>query len=47
MVNTMQDTTKFVDMLHNVSWVDGLPDDVLKGKCISFKCSYAERVIMH
>ena len=31
MVNTMQDTTKFVDMLHNVSWVDGLPDDVLKG----------------
>ena len=44
MVNTMQDTTKFVDMLHNVSWVDGLPDDVLKGKCISSKCPYTERV---
>ena len=34
MVNTMQDTTKFVDMLHNVSWADGLPDDVLKGEFI-------------
>ena len=32
MQNTMQDTTKFVDMLHNVSWGDGLPDDVLRGE---------------
>ena len=31
MQNTMQDTTKFVDMLHNVSWEDGLTDDVLRG----------------
>ncbi|XP_041355189.1 dynein gamma chain, flagellar outer arm-like isoform X3 [Gigantopelta aegis] len=26
---TMSDSTKFVDMLHNVSWEDGLPEDVL------------------
>lgn len=32
MVNTMSDSTKFVDMLHNVSWEDGLPEDVLRGK---------------
>jgi len=29
--NTMSDSTKFVDMLHNVSWEDGLPEDVLRG----------------
>jgi hypothetical protein len=34
MVNTMSDSTKFVDMLHNVSWEDGLPEDVLRGKYI-------------
>lgn len=28
---TLNDSTKFVDMLHNVSWEDGLPDDVLRG----------------
>ncbi|KAL5010133.1 hypothetical protein ScPMuIL_012438 [Solemya velum] len=27
---TLNDATKFVDMLHNVSWEDGLPDDVLR-----------------
>ncbi|XP_067674368.1 uncharacterized protein [Haliotis asinina] len=26
---TMSDSPKFVDMLHNVSWEDGLPEDVL------------------
>ncbi|XP_052807484.1 dynein axonemal heavy chain 5-like isoform X7 [Mya arenaria] len=28
--NTMNDSTKFVDMLRNVSWEDGLPEDVLR-----------------
>ena len=32
MANTMADVTKFVDMLHNVPWEDGLPEDVLRGK---------------
>ena len=31
MTQTMNDSTKFVDMLHNVSWEDGLPSDVLQG----------------
>lgn len=31
MTSTMSDTTKFVDMLHNVPWEDGLPEDVLRG----------------
>ncbi|XP_060567478.1 dynein axonemal heavy chain 5-like [Ruditapes philippinarum] len=37
MVNTMSDSTKFVDMLHNVSWEDGLPEDVLRAveSCLS------------
>lgn len=30
MTVTMNDSTKFVDMLHNVSWADGLPTDVLQ-----------------
>ncbi|WAR07684.1 DYHG-like protein [Mya arenaria] len=30
--NTMNDSTKFVDMLRNVSWEDGLPEDVLRGE---------------
>ncbi|XP_052708586.1 uncharacterized protein LOC128183562 isoform X10 [Crassostrea angulata] len=30
MQQTMSDTPKFVDMLHNVSWEDGLSDDVLR-----------------
>ncbi|XP_076466964.1 uncharacterized protein LOC143298129 [Babylonia areolata] len=30
MVQTMTESTKFVDMLHNVSWEDGLPTDVLQ-----------------
>ncbi|XP_053397319.1 dynein axonemal heavy chain 5-like isoform X6 [Mercenaria mercenaria] len=36
-VNTMSDSTKFVDMLHNVSWEDGLPEDVLRAveSCLS------------
>jgi len=28
---TMNDTTKFVDMMHNVPWEDGLPDEVVRG----------------
>ncbi|XP_068697910.1 dynein axonemal heavy chain 8-like [Montipora foliosa] len=28
---TMNDSQKFVDSLHNVPWKDGLPDDILKG----------------
>ncbi|KAL4232681.1 hypothetical protein ACF0H5_007369 [Mactra antiquata] len=37
MQNTMTDVTKFVDMLHNVSWEDGLPEDVLRAveSCLS------------
>ena len=31
-VNTMSDTAKYVDMLHNVSWEDGLTEDVLRGQ---------------
>ena len=31
MQQTMNDSTKFVDMLHNVSWEDGLPAEVLQG----------------
>lgn len=31
MQQTMSDTPKFVDMLHNVSWEDGLSEDVLRG----------------
>jgi hypothetical protein len=27
----MSDSQKFVDMLHNVPWEDGLKDDVLRG----------------
>lgn len=38
---TMNDSQKFVDMLHNVPWEDGLMDDVLRGRyyktCIT-KC---------
>lgn len=34
MQQTMSDTPKFVDMLHNVSWEDGLSDDVLRGNWI-------------
>ncbi|XP_070190368.1 uncharacterized protein [Littorina saxatilis] len=30
MASTMNDSTKFVDMMHNVSWQDGLPSDVLQ-----------------
>ncbi|KAK3577475.1 hypothetical protein CHS0354_032326 [Potamilus streckersoni] len=30
MLLTMNDTTKFVDMLHNVPWEEGLPEDVLR-----------------
>ena len=28
----MNDTNKFVDMLHNVPWEDGLPKEVVLGK---------------
>ena len=28
---TMNDASKFVDMLHNVPWEDGLPKDVVAG----------------
>ena len=31
MQQTMNDSTKFVDMLHNVSWEDGLPTEVMQG----------------
>ena len=31
MQQTMNETTKFVDMLHNVPWEDGLPADVIHG----------------
>ena len=31
---TMNDTSKFVDMLHNVPWEDGLPSDVVQGKLV-------------
>lgn len=40
MVNTMSDTTKFVDMLHNVSWEDGLPEDVLRGKDVTLSVKF-------
>ena len=30
---TMNDSSKFVDMLHNVPWEDGLPKEVLSGRC--------------
>ena len=33
MQHTMTDSTKFVDMLHNVSWEDGLSDEVVYGQC--------------
>ena len=33
---TMNDTAKFVDMLHNVPWEDGLPDDVVQGKATCY-----------
>ena len=36
---TMNDTTKFVDIMHNVAWEDGLPEDVRAGRGI-FICSY-------
>lgn len=32
MQQTMTDVSKFVDMLHNVPWEDGLSDDVLRGE---------------
>lgn len=32
MQHTMTDSTKFVDMLHNVSWEDGLSDEVVYGE---------------
>ena len=31
MQQTMLDSAKFVDMLHNVPWEDGLPKDVVYG----------------
>ena len=34
MQQTMTDSIKFVDMLHNVSWEDGLPSDVMTGTTI-------------
>lgn len=34
---TMNDSQKFVDMLHNVPWEDGLNDDVLRGMIIAIK----------
>lgn len=30
----MTDVTKFVDMLHNVPWEDGLPADTREGICV-------------
>ena len=32
MQTTMTDCTKFVDMLHNVPWEDGLPEDIVQGE---------------
>jgi hypothetical protein len=32
MTNAMNDSTKFMDMLHNVQWEDGLSPDVLNGR---------------
>ena len=32
MQQTMLDSAKFVDMLHNVPWEDGLPKDVVAGQ---------------
>lgn len=36
MQQTMTDSVKFVDMLHNISWEDGLSSDVLTGMFILF-----------
>ena len=33
MLCTMNDVSKFVDMMHNVPWENGLPSDVLQGEC--------------
>ena len=32
MQQTMNDSLKFVDILHNVPWEDGIPEDVLLGR---------------
>ena len=37
---TMNDTSKFVDMLHNVPWEDGLPNEVVEGVYESSFLSY-------
>lgn len=42
MASTMNDSTKFVDMMHNVSWQDGLPSDVLQGKEWTDEASHNE-----
>ncbi|GFN75495.1 dynein beta chain, ciliary [Plakobranchus ocellatus] len=39
MQQTMTDSIKFVDMLHNVSWEDGLPSDVLAAVESYLACS--------
>ena len=41
MQHTMTDSTKFVDMLHNVSWEDGLSDDVVYGWPLNSFVTYA------
>ncbi|CAL1527205.1 unnamed protein product [Lymnaea stagnalis] len=39
MQQTMSDSVKFVDMLHNLSWEDGLPSDVLTAVESYLACS--------
>ncbi|KAK6987321.1 dynein heavy chain 5 axonemal, partial [Biomphalaria glabrata] len=39
MQQTMSDSVKFVDMLHNLSWEDGLPSDVLAAVESYLACS--------
>ncbi|BFZ10052.1 hypothetical protein BsWGS_13093 [Bradybaena similaris] len=39
MQQTMTDSVKFVDMLHNISWVDGLPAEVLAAVESYLACS--------
>ncbi|XP_059166583.1 dynein axonemal heavy chain 8-like [Physella acuta] len=39
MQQTMSDSVKFVDMLHNLSWEDGLPNDVLAAVESYLACS--------
>ena len=50
---TLNDSTKFVDIMHNVAWEDGLPNDVRAGRScdeyiiIQISLVSTIRVVMH